>query len=104
MMHATMYEEHEEGRRVAYIAPFQRAVLQAVADLVGNAYAITIREAVAAAMQMEVSYTNLYISLEVLEQRELITGQQDDQIPERVGRVKRNYRITGTGVQELMRG
>ena len=89
-MYATIYGEHTEGQRETIpTGLFQRAILQAVAELGGNAYAARIRELVAAAMQMKIDYIRLYMSLELLEQREFITGQQGDGVLEQGAWAKR---------------
>lgn len=96
--------------------PFDRRVLSAVRDLGGNAYGVTIRNALSPEMPesarhskirlwlhwlKEPSLGALYVSLARLEEQNLLTSHWGEATEERGWRRKRYYCLTRLGEQAL---
>jgi PadR family transcriptional regulator PadR len=89
------------GDKKTYLGEFEEIVLLAVAHLGGNAYGVSIRQAVQDVAGRPTSIGAIYTTLDRLEQKGLISSRQGEPTPERGGRAKRYYRIEGAGVQAL---
>lgn len=79
----------------------EEVILLAVYRLGDNAYGVTVREAVAVALQKSVSVGAVYVPLDRLTQRGLLATALGEATPERGGRRKRFYRLTPDGVAAL---
>jgi PadR family transcriptional regulator, regulatory protein PadR len=84
-----------------FLNGFEEIVLLAVLRLRDNAYGVTIRQAVDAATERTTSIGLIYTTLERLEVKGFVRSHQGDPTPERGGRAKRYFAITGAGAQAL---
>jgi PadR family transcriptional regulator PadR len=84
-----------------YISRPEEFVLLAVWKLKDNAYGITIRKAIQEMTGKYWSIGAIYVPLERLEKKGLLTSTNSDPSPERGGRRKRLFRITSAGMKEL---
>jgi DNA-binding PadR family transcriptional regulator len=82
------------------IGEFEYLVLSAASRLGDAAYGVTIRRAVEEATKSSCSAGSLYTTLDLLEQKGLITTAMGDPTPQRGGRPKRMVQVTGKGARE----
>ena len=75
--------------------------LLAVWKLKDNAYGVTIREHVSEETDRVYPYGTLYSALDKLVERGYLTREKSDPTPERGGRSKIYYYITGEGIEAL---
>lgn len=80
----------------------EQAVLLAVSDLGGNAYGVTIREALIKELGKEFSLSSIYSALESLEENGDVTSYLGEATAERGNRPKRYFRITTKGNSRLI--
>lgn len=85
------------------LGEFEQIVLLAILRLGDTAYGVNIRREIAARTDREPSPGALYTTLERLEQKGLITARMGDPTPQRGGRAKRYFKVSGKGVQALGR-
>jgi PadR family transcriptional regulator, regulatory protein PadR len=83
------------------LAEFELRVLLGVLRRRGDAYAVTVRDEIVARTGREVSIGSLYITLQRLERKRLLTSRLGDPSPERGGRAKRYYELTRRGLALL---
>ena len=83
------------------LGEFEQLVMFAVLRLDDGAYGATVREELRQRAGREVSPGALFTTLERLEARGLVTSRYGDPTPERGGRRKRFYRLTGEGRRAL---
>lgn len=76
-------------------------VLLAVARLDDDAYGVTIREEIERRAARSVSVAAVYAALGRLEERRLLAHHLTDPTPERGGRRKKVFRVTGPGGDAL---
>jgi PadR family transcriptional regulator, regulatory protein PadR len=76
-------------------------VMRAVHKLRGDAYGVTIRREIADSTGREVPFGAVYTTLARLERDGLLRSHEGDPTPERGGRAKRLYELTGRGVAAL---
>ena len=79
----------------------EEMLLLAVYRLGENAYGTTVRAQIADLMRKPVSVGAIYIPLDRLSRKGLLTTYTSDPTPERGGRSKRFYRLTATGLEAL---
>jgi PadR family transcriptional regulator PadR len=81
---------------------FEQVVLTALLSLRDNAYGVTIREkAQELAHPKTVSIGAVYVTLDRLEEKGLVSSWLSDPTPERGGRAKRCYRLETSGRRAL---
>ncbi len=84
------------------IGQFEQLVLTAILGLREDAYGVTIHAKVAElARPKAVSLGAVYVTLERLEDKALISSWLSDPTPERGGRAKRCYRLEAPGERAL---
>ena len=88
-------------RKGAYLGQFELMVLLAVMRLGEDAYGVTIADELEKQTGREVVIANVYATLERLQDRGFVSSSLGDATPERGGRAKRYFRITGSGVREV---
>lgn len=76
-------------------------LLLALLRLGENAYGVTIAQELEEQTAREVVVASVYATLEHLQERGLVTSSLGDSTPERGGRAKRYFRITGAGMSEV---
>jgi PadR family transcriptional regulator, regulatory protein PadR len=88
-------------RKGAYLGQFELMVLLALMRLEENAYGVTIADELEKETGREIVIANVYATLERLQDRGFVTSSLGDATPERGGRAKRYFQITGAGVREV---
>lgn len=82
------------------LGELEELVLISVNVLGGNAYGVPIRKKLEIAGR-EVTTGALYVTLERMEEKGMITSREGEPTPERGGRAKIYYRVTDAGVNAL---
>ena len=88
-------------RKGDYLQNFDLMALLAILRLGEDAYGVTIARELEEQTGREVVVASVYATLERLQERGLVTSSLGDPTPERGGRAKRYFRITGAGVREV---
>lgn len=83
------------------LGPFQQQLLYALLRLGDQAYGMSIWEELEKRTGQSLSIGAVYVSLERLERKGFVTSHMGDPTPQRGGRAKRHYLITGAGAQAL---
>ena len=83
-----------------YIGELEELVLLAIRQLGEDAYGIPVRATLEEAGR-HVSIGTLYVTIDRLETKGLIKGRQGEITPERGGKAKRYFRLTGEGETAL---
>lgn len=78
------------------IGEFEELMLIAIENLGDDAYGVPIQKRLEEAGR-KVSVGALYVTLERLENKRLVTSREGEATPERGGRAKTYYRLTGEG-------
>jgi PadR family transcriptional regulator, regulatory protein PadR len=85
------------------LGEFEHIVLLAVLRLGADAYGMRVRREIDERTGREVSIGAVYATLERLEEKGLVTSSLNGPTPERGGRAKRTFRLTGEGAAALNR-
>jgi len=80
---------------------FELQVLLAVMRLGDDAYGVPIADTIEDASGREVAAGSIYITLDRLESKGLVTSRLGESTPERGGRAKTYFHVTGKGVQAV---
>ena len=88
-------------RKGAYLGQFELMVLLALMRLGEDAYGVTIADELEKETGREVVIANVYATLERLQDRGFVSSSLGDATPERGGRAKRYFQITGAGLREV---
>jgi len=91
----------EEMRKGEYLGNFDLMLLLALMRLGDDAYGVTIARELEEQTGREVVVASVYASLDRLQDRRLVASRLGDATPERGGRAKRYFRITGAGISEV---
>ncbi len=84
------------------IGQFEQLVLTAIMTLREDAYGVTIQAKVAElARPREISLGAVYVTLDRMEDKGLVSSWLTDPTPERGGRAKRCYRLEAVGERAL---
>ncbi len=86
-----------------YLGEFEQIVLLAVLRLGRNAYGVTILEEIERRTGRSVMIGAVYATLDRLEIKRYISSKVGAPTPERGGRAKRFFRVTGQGTAALER-
>jgi PadR family transcriptional regulator, regulatory protein PadR len=90
------------GHMPPSVGQFEQIILTAILSLRDEAYGITIHEkAVQLAAPKGISLGAVYVTLDRLEDKGLISSWLSDPTPERGGRAKRFYRLEALGERAL---
>lgn len=89
--------------RVASIGEFEQMVLLAILRVGEGAYGVSIRAEIEACTGRDPAPGALYTTLDRLEEKGLVTSTMGDPTPERGGRAKRYFEVTGGGVEAVAR-
>ena len=81
----------------------EMAVLSVVRSLNGIGYGVNIQEQVSEILERDVSFGSMYTTLGRLEESGMLQSEFGNPTPERGGRAKKFYRITGAGESALRR-
>ena len=80
---------------------FELLVLLALIRLGDEAYGVPISEAIEESSGKEVAMGSVYITLERLEQKGLVSSRLGEPTAERGGRAKTYFRLTARGLREV---
>jgi len=83
------------------IGGFELHVLLAVMRLGADAYGVPIADAIEAASGREIAAGSIYITLDRLESKGFVTSRLGESTPERGGRAKTYFQVTGKGVRAV---
>jgi PadR family transcriptional regulator, regulatory protein PadR len=81
------------------ISNFELMVMLALIRLGDEAYGVPISEQIAVQSGHDVALGSVYAALERLEDRGLVVSSIGDPTPERGGRAKKYFKVTGKGVE-----
>lgn len=81
------------------LGEFEQVVLLAILRLGDEAYGVSIRREIAACTERDPSPGSLYTTLDRLEERGFVKSTFGDPTPQRGGRAKRFFTVTGAGVK-----
>src|SRR5438105_4807550 len=84
------------------LGPFQQQVLYVLLRLGDNAYGMRVWDELEGRTGKKVPLGAIYATLERLERRGFVSSRMGDPTPERGGRAKRYYSITGAGATALL--
>lgn len=85
------------------LGEFELLVLLAVVRLADDAYGMRVRQELADRTRRDVSIGAVYATLDRLEVKGLVRSLLGEPTPERGGRAKRVFALTGEGVQAVNR-
>ena len=101
-MRANFYYPVSQMARTESLGVFEQLLLTAILSLQDDAYGVTIRaKAEELAYPKPVSIGAVYVTLDRLEDKGLISSWLSDPTPERGGRAKRCYRLEAPGMRAL---
>ena len=84
-----------------FLGGFELLVLLALIRLGDEAYGVPISEAIEESSGKEVALGSVYITLERLEQKGLVSSRLGEPTAERGGRAKTYFRLTARGLREV---
>jgi DNA-binding PadR family transcriptional regulator len=87
-------------RKREFIGGFELLVLLALLRLGDEAYGVPIAEAIEESSGRDVAMGSVYVTLERLERKGLVSSRLGEPTPERGGRAKTYFRITAKGLRE----
>ena len=85
------------------LGEFEQVVLLAILRLDDRAYGVAIREEIRACTGRAPTPGALYITLDRMEEKGLVSSRLGDPTPQRGGRAKRFFRVTRSGVAAVRR-
>src|ERR1700741_4464090 len=88
-------------RRREFLGGFELLVLLALIRLGDEAYGVPISEAIEESSGKEVAIGSVYITLERLESKGLVTSRLGEPTAERGGRAKTYFKVTAKGLREV---
>jgi DNA-binding PadR family transcriptional regulator len=80
---------------------FELQVLLAIMRLGNDAYGVPIADTIETASGREVAAGSIYITLDRLEEKGLVMSRTGESTPERGGRAKTYFRVTGKGLRAV---
>lgn len=83
------------------LSALEQRVLLALTRLHPNGYGVTVQDSIAALTGRTISFGSIYASLDRLEERGFVQPRDGEPIPERGGRKKVYFTVTGTGQRAL---
>src|SRR6266852_785794 len=86
-----------------YLGEFEHIIVLALLRLDDRAYGVTVRQEIEFRTNREVSIGAVYATLDRLEAKGYVKSHLGDPTPERGGRSKRFFRVTGRGVAAVNR-
>jgi DNA-binding PadR family transcriptional regulator len=85
------------------LGEFEHLILLAILRLSGGAYGMSVRREIADRTGRDVSIGAVYATLDRLAAKGLVTSAMGDSTPERGGRAKRSFHLTGAGIAAVNR-
>jgi DNA-binding PadR family transcriptional regulator len=98
-----MAEKHDDDRSTPAIrgGGLEEAVLRAVMHRRGDGYAVTLKPDVEAAIGKNLTYGGIYTTLDRLTEKGFVEPTWGESTPERGGRRRQYFHITGAGQRAL---
>src|SRR4051812_26948779 len=84
-----------------HLNDFELMILLAILRIGENAYGLPIAEEIQKIAERVVLLGAIYVALERLEERGLLTSSYGDPTPERGGRAKRFFKVTAKGLKAV---
>jgi PadR family transcriptional regulator, regulatory protein PadR len=85
------------------LGEFEHLVLLAILRLRDDAYGMRVRREIAERTGRDVTIGAVYATLDRLETKGMVSARLSDPTPERGGRAKRSFQLTGVGIEALNR-
>jgi len=85
------------------LGEFEHLILLAVLRLKTDAYGMRVRREIAERTGRDVTIGAVYATLDRLEEKGLLTAKLSAPTPERGGRAKKSFTLTGAGVEAVNR-
>src|ERR1700690_2155686 len=85
----------------SYLGEFELMLLLAIIHLGDEAYGVPISRELETYRGREVSVGSVYAALERLEAKGLVSSSLGDPTPERGGKAKRYFQVTGAGLRQV---
>jgi DNA-binding PadR family transcriptional regulator len=85
------------------LGEFEYLIMLAVLRLGANAYGMRVRQEIATRTGRDVTIGAVYATLERLADKGLLSAAMSDPTPERGGRAKRSFTLTGAGMEAANR-
>ncbi len=85
------------------LGEFEHLILLAVLRLSDDAYGMRVRREISERTGRDVTIGAVYATLERLESKGLVSATVGDATPERGGRPKRSFQVTGAGMDAVNR-
>ncbi len=85
------------------LGEFEHLILLAVLRLGDDAYGMRVRREISERTGRDVTIGAVYATLERLESKGLVLARIGEATPERGGRAKRSFRVTGAGMEAVNR-
>jgi DNA-binding PadR family transcriptional regulator len=86
-----------------YLGEFEHIIVLALLRLEDRAYGVTVRQEIEFRTKREVSIGAVYATLDRLEEKGYVKSRLGEPTPERGGRSKRFFQVTGKGVAAVNR-
>src|SRR5580700_366748 len=86
-----------------FLGEFEHIIVLALLRLEDRAYGVTVRQEIEFRTKREVSIGAVYATLDRLESKGYVKSHRGDPTPERGGRSKRFFRVTGQGAAAVSR-
>ncbi len=84
-----------------YLGEFELIVMLALLRLSDHAYGVTVRREIEERTGRDVSIGAVYATLDRLQEKGYVRSRLAEPTPERGGRSKRFFRVTGAGVEAI---
>jgi DNA-binding PadR family transcriptional regulator len=88
-------------RRREFLGGFELLVLSALIRLGEDAYGVPIAEAITETSGRDVALGSVYVTLDRLSRKGLVTSRVGEPTAERGGRAKTYFRVTAKGLREV---
>jgi DNA-binding PadR family transcriptional regulator len=98
---ADLFSNNNKMRKREFLGGFELLVLLALIGLSDEAYGVPISDAIEASSGRSVAIGSVYITLDRLERRGLVSSRLGEPTAQRGGRAKTYFRITGKGLREV---
>jgi DNA-binding PadR family transcriptional regulator len=85
------------------LGEFEHLILLAVLRLRDDAYGMRVRREISERTSRDVTIGAVYSTLERLETKGLVSAATGEATPERGGRPKRSFQVTGAGIEAINR-
>jgi DNA-binding PadR family transcriptional regulator len=91
----------EEMPKAHYLGEFELLVMLAIISLGEGAYGVPISREIERHTGRDVAYGTVYVTLERLQEKGLVSSNLGEATPQRGGRAKRYFRVTTRGLRTV---